>query len=40
MTNIYSKAYTEVYEILNNVPEEDLRKIPNEVLHMFNNYSY
>ena len=34
MSNIYAKAYAEVYEILRNIPEEDLNKIPNEVLHM------
>lgn len=34
MSNIYAKAYTEVYEILKNIPDEDLTKIPQEVLHM------
>ena len=34
MRNIYAKAYTEVYEILKNIPNEDLNKIPEEVLHM------
>ena len=34
MSNIYAKAYTEVYEILKNIPDEDFNKIPEEVLHM------
>lgn len=34
MSNIYAKAYTELYEILKNIPEKDINKIPNEVLVM------
>lgn len=34
MNNIYTKAYTELYEILKNIPEKDINKIPNKVLKM------
>ena len=34
MSNIYAKAYAEVYEILKSIPEEDFEKIPHEVLNM------
>lgn len=34
MSNIYAKAYKELYEILKNIPKKDINKIPNEVLKM------
>ena len=41
----YAKAYTEVIEILKNVPEEDVQKIPKEKLEFYkknmdNEYQY
>ena len=36
MRKDYSKAYTEVLEILKHMPKEDVRKIPQEMLNMFN----
>ena len=35
MEDNYSKAYKEVYEILKNIPEEDLNKIPEEIREVF-----
>lgn len=32
MNDVYAKAYTELYEILKNISENDLNKIPNEIL--------
>ena len=45
MDNNYSKAYKEVIEILKYVPEENVNKIPKEMLEMFiknmdNDYSF
>ena len=37
MDTNYPKAYKEVVEILKNVPEEDVNKIPKDLLNMFNN---
>ena len=34
MNDVYAKAYTELYEILKNISEKDLNKIPKEVLDM------
>lgn len=34
MNDVYAKAYTELYEILKNISENDLNKIPNEILMM------
>ena len=34
MNDVYAKAYTELYEILKNISEKDLNKIPKEVLNM------
>ena len=34
MNDVYAKAYTELYEILKNISENDLNKIPNEILNM------
>lgn len=34
MNDVYAKAYTELYEILKNISQNDLNKIPNEVLNM------
>mgnify|MGYP000326138863 FL=1 len=33
MEDNYPKAYKELYEILKNIPSEDLSKIPKEVMH-------
>ena len=35
MENNYTKAYTEILEILKYLPEESRNKIPNEMLEMF-----
>lgn len=36
MTNTYSKAYTEVLEIINHFSKEDLNKIPQEKIEFYN----
>lgn len=36
MKNNYAKAYKEVIEILKNVPEESVNKIPKEIIEIFN----
>lgn len=36
MQNNYYKAYKEVVEVLKFVPEEDIKKIPNEIIKLFN----
>ena len=33
MTNIYQKAFTEVYEILNYLNEDDYYKIPKNIIN-------
>lgn len=35
MENNYAKAYKEVVEILNNVPQESIDKIPKDMIEMF-----
>lgn len=35
MENNYAKAYKEVVEILNNVPQESINKIPTDMIEMF-----
>lgn len=45
MDSNYNKAYKEVVEVLNNVPVEDVKKIPNDLIQMFtqkmdSNYIY
>ena len=35
-THNYNKAYTEIVEILKYVPDKDVKKIPNNMLEMFN----
>lgn len=34
MNDVYARAYTELYEILKNISENDLNKIPKEVFNM------
>lgn len=34
MSNIYAKAYTELYEILKNIPKEDRDRIPSDIFNM------
>ena len=34
MNDVYAKAYTELYEILKSISQNDLNKIPHEVLNM------
>ena len=36
MNNTYSKAYTEVLEIINNFSEEEFKKIPQEEIDFYN----
>ena len=45
MIDNYPKAYKEIYEILKNIPKEDLEKIPENVLKTIeekkdNNYNF
>ena len=35
MEDFYPKAYKEVIEILKYLPEEDVKKIPEEMINMF-----
>ena len=37
MKENYPKAYTEVLEIMNYMPKEDVNKIPKEMIEMFEN---
>ena len=39
MDNNYKKAYTEVVEVLKYVPNEELKKIPQEIIQALNEFS-
>ena len=38
MNNEYSKAYTEVLEILSHIPKEDFSKVPNKKIEFYKRY--